>query len=41
MPSVGGVSKSYYILDGKRLEVDEVDVDWANDNCEIQKQEVW
>lgn len=32
--------KEYFIIDGKRKEVEEVDVEWVKENCEVNEPEV-
>ena|SRR3989304_7009323 len=32
--------KEYFVIDGKRIEVEEVDVEWVKKNCEVKKPEV-
>lgn len=36
-----GPPSEYFILDGKRRELDEFDVEWIRANCKISPQEVW
>lgn len=38
---VGTENRSYYIKDGKRVEISEYDSIWVNANCEVPVQEVW
>lgn len=32
--------KEYFIINGERKEVEEVDVEWIKENCEVNKPEV-
>ena len=32
--------KEYFIIDGERKELEEVDVEWVKKNCEVNKPEV-
>lgn len=42
MPTIGGQGNGgYYILDGKRYELDEFDTGWVQANCQVPEQEVW
>lgn len=41
MPGPGPKKESYYIVDGKRVELNEYDPIWLNANCEIPVQEVY
>ncbi|MFA6170848.1 MAG: hypothetical protein WCW77_04825 [Patescibacteria group bacterium] len=42
MPSVGArkTETQYFILDGKRREVNEFDAEWVQKNCNVNKQTV-
>lgn len=31
----------YFIIDGKRIEVDEVDTDWVTRNCDVRQNVVY
>jgi len=37
----GGPAKEYFILEGKRRELSEFDLEWVKKNCKVQKQTVY
>jgi len=37
----GGEDRQYYILDGERIEINEFDSIWVQNNCNLEKQVVW
>lgn len=41
MPGVGSGNDSYYIKDGKRVEISEYNNIWVKANCEVPVQEVY
>lgn len=41
MPGPGPTKKSYYILDGNRVEIDDYDLIWIKANCDVPVQEVY
>lgn len=40
-PNQSDVQSQYFILDGKRRELDEFDIKWVQTNCSLKKQEVF
>jgi hypothetical protein len=41
MPGGQIQKRQYFILDGKRREIDEFDMDWVQSNCNLKKQVVF
>lgn len=37
----GGDVEEYFLLDGKKVELDQYDIKWVQDNCELTKQTVY
>ena len=42
MPTTGTKkNEQYFIIDGKRQEIENFDIDWIESNCKIEKEEVF